>query len=121
MTPKTSPLNVSSLAVFSSEKYCRVPIEGTKGLIRLLCFQGEQGVALHTHPNSDEWFFVVEGRGRVRIDRDEQDAEPGSIFHVPAGIVHRWQSGSGKLILLSMLVPISVLDAADEATEQKFD
>ena len=113
-------MKVSSLAKFSSEKYCRVPIENTRGLVRLLCFEPEQTVALHTHPKSDECFFVVEGRGKITIDGKEQDAESGCIFQVPAGITHRWKNGVHRLILLSMLIPTSAYDLADGATEQKF-
>lgn len=113
-------MKVSSLATFSSEKYCRVPIGNTKGLMRLLCFEPGQNVALHTHPKSDECFFVVEGKGKITIDGEEQDAESGCIFQAPAGVTHGWKNSAHRLILLSILIPTSAYDRADEATEQKF-
>jgi quercetin dioxygenase-like cupin family protein len=116
-------MNVGSLATFSSEKYCRVPIENAKGLMRLLCFEPGQGVALHTHPKSDEFFFVAEGTGRITVGEDEREAESGSIIRVPAGVAHRWNNAHGglhRLVLLSVLIPASAYAAADEATEQKF-
>ena len=113
-------MNVSSLAAFSPDKYCRVPIENAKGLVRLLCFEAGQSVAPHTHPNSDEFFFVVEGKGRLTTEGDEQDAERGCIIRVPAGVTHRWNSGAQRLVLLSVLIPTSACASADEATEQKF-
>jgi quercetin dioxygenase-like cupin family protein len=113
-------MKVGSLARFSSEKYCRVPIENTKGLLRLLCFERGQKVALHTHPKSDEYFLVVEGNGKITIDREEQDAKPGCILRVPAGLTHQWKNGTSRLILLSVLIPTSAYDLAYEAAEQKF-
>jgi quercetin dioxygenase-like cupin family protein len=110
---------IRSLAKFSSEKYCRVPIENTKGLIRLLCFEAGQSVVLHTHPTSDECFLVVEGNGKITVGREERDAESGSFVRVPAGVTHQWRNGSHRLILLSILIPTSAYDLASEAAEQK--
>ena len=113
-------MNVRSLSVFSAEKYCRVPIENARGLIRLLCFEPEQRVARHIHPKSDEFFFVMEGKARITIEGEEQAAEPGSIVRVPAGVTHAWANGTQRLVLLSVLIPTSSYVLADEATEQKF-
>jgi quercetin dioxygenase-like cupin family protein len=88
--------------------------------MRLLCFEPEQSVALHTHPSSDEYFLVIEGKGNITIGREERDAESGCMFRVPAGITHRWKNGVHRLILLSILIPASAYDLADEAAEQKF-
>ena len=113
-------MDVSSLAVFSSKSYCRVPIENAKGLVRLLCFEPQQSVAPHTHPKSDEFFFVIEGNGRVTIEGKGQDAAAGSIIRVPAGVTHLWNNSDHRLVLLSVLIPTSAYVLADEAIEQKF-
>ena len=120
LTSRLNALKITSLATFSPEKYCRVPLENTKGLIRLLCFGPGQNVALHSHPKSDEWFLVIEGKGKITIDREELDADSGCIFQAPAGIAHRWQNGGDKLIVLSILTPTSAYELADEAVQQKF-
>jgi quercetin dioxygenase-like cupin family protein len=113
-------MNVRSLATFSPDKYRRVPIEDAKGLMRLLCFEPGQSVAPHIHPKSDEFFFVVEGKGRITIGREKQDAQSGCIIRVAAGVTHRWNNGAYRLILLSVLIPTSAYVLVDEATEQKF-
>jgi quercetin dioxygenase-like cupin family protein len=113
-------MKVSSLAKFSQDKYCRVPVGNTRGLVRLLCFEPGQSVALHTHPKSDECFFVVEGKGRISIGGEEREAESGCVFQVPAGVTHKWINSAHRLILLSALIPTSAYDLADQATEQKF-
>ena len=105
---------------FSSEKYCRAPVPNAKGLIRLLCFEPKQSVASHAHPKTDEFFHVLEGRGKITIGQDEADADPGCVFHVPAGIAHRWSNGDQRLVLFSVLIPVSSYDLATEATAQKF-
>jgi quercetin dioxygenase-like cupin family protein len=119
LTARVNLMNVSSLATFSSERYRRVPIENAKGLMRLLCFEPGQSVAPHSHPKSDEFFFVAEGKGRITIEREERDAESGSIIRVPAEVTHRWNNGPDRLVLLSVLIPTSAYVAVDEATEQK--
>ena len=59
--------DLKSLARFSPEKYVRVPIEGTNGLVRLLCFEPRQEVALHLHPEADEVFYVMEGAATLTV------------------------------------------------------
>ena len=111
---------VASLAQFSSEKYCRVPIGDTKGLVRLLCFEPGQNVALHTHPKSDECVFVIEGNGKITVSGEQHDAEPGYFYQVRAGVKHDWKNGAHRLILLSVLILPSAYNLANEAVEQKF-
>ena len=109
-------LKVDSLAAFSSEGYGRVPIDGARGLLRLLCFDSEQSVALHRHPKADEYFYVVQGKGKLTVGNEEAEVGPGSIVRVPAGVLHRWQNGPQRLILFSVLVPPSSYELGDEAT-----
>ncbi len=109
-------LKVDSLAAFSSEGYRRVPIDGARGLLRLLCFDSEQSVARHSHPKVDEYFYVVQGKGKLTVGKEEAEVGTGSIVRVPAGVLHRWQNGPQRLILFSVLVPPSSYELGDEAT-----
>jgi len=108
------------MATFSSEKYNKIPIDGAKGLLRLLCFEPDQCVPLHKHPKADEYFFVVKGKGKVTIGSEETDAESGCIIRAPAGMAHQWKNGSERLILLSVLIPLSSFTIADEAMKMEF-
>ncbi|MEM2912456.1 MAG: cupin domain-containing protein [Candidatus Bathyarchaeia archaeon] len=56
-------LRVDLIATFTSDKYNKIPINGTSGLLRLLCFEPGQSVPSHKHPNADEYFFVAKGKG----------------------------------------------------------
>jgi quercetin dioxygenase-like cupin family protein len=55
-------------------------INGTKGLLRLLCFEPNQSVPLHRHPKADEYFFVIKGKGKVTIGSEETDVESSCII-----------------------------------------
>ena len=48
---------------------------------------GEQNSKIHFH-DFDEWYFVLEGRGRVRVGESEHDVEPMQLVYIPAGVLH---------------------------------
>ena len=112
--------NLESLTRFSPEKYVRVPIEGTNGLVRLLCFEPEQQVALHMHPEADEIFYVVKGAATLDIKEKTTQVQTGSIVKADAGIRHAWKNGSERLILLSVLLPVSAYHVAEQAARMEF-
>lgn len=43
----------------------------------------------HSHTQKEQVFLVTSGRGRIRLGDREYPAEPGSLFYVPAGLVHQ--------------------------------
>lgn len=43
----------------------------------------------HSHDRKEQNFLVTAGRGLVKIGTESFPAEPGSYFHVPAGVVHQ--------------------------------
>lgn len=120
MTDRVGIIKVDELAAFSADKYSRVLIGGAKGLLRLLCFEPGQAVSLHTHPQGDEYFLVVKGRGRVQVGSEEADVEQGSIVRAPAGTPHQWRAGSERLVLLSVLIPPLSYELADDASRMAF-
>lgn len=111
---------VDFIAMFTSDKYNKITINGTKGLLRLLCFEPDQSVPLHRHPKADEYFFVIDGKGKVTIGRKETKVESGCIIRAPAGIPHQWKNGSERLILLSVLIPLSSYKFAEKASRMEF-
>jgi quercetin dioxygenase-like cupin family protein len=113
-------IKISSTAAFSSDKYNKIPINSTKGLLRLLCFESNQRVPPHKHPNGDEYFYVIKGKGRVTIGNEETEVESGILVRAPAGIVHQWKNGLGELILLSVLIPPACYESADETVKMEY-
>jgi len=112
-------VSVDSIAAFSRDAYKRVPINNANGLLRLLCFEPNQEVPLHRHTKGDEYFFVVQGRGKIKIAGEETQAEPGSIIRAPANTPHQWKNGTERLILFSILVPPSSYELAEETIKME--
>ncbi|HML02424.1 MAG TPA: cupin domain-containing protein [Candidatus Bathyarchaeia archaeon] len=96
-----------SMARFSSDKYNRVPIISAGGLLRLLCFEPYQHVPPHKHTKADEYFYVIKGRAQITVGSEEATVESGFIVRAQAGIVHAWKNQDKRLVLLSVLVPLS--------------
>ena len=65
-----------------------------------LLSQGDEGVAAwahavdidgaktHYHKISTELYYVLEGEGKVLLDGEEQEVRPGTMVHIPPGVVH---------------------------------
>jgi quercetin dioxygenase-like cupin family protein len=110
---------VDSIATFSSDKYNKIPINGTKGLLRLLCLGPNQHVPLHKHPKGDEYFFVIQGKGKIKIG-NEAEVESGAIVRAQANTPHQWKNGTEKLILLSVLISPSCYKLAEETVKMEY-
>lgn len=110
---------VDLLATFLPDKYSKISINGAKGLLRLLCFEPEQSVPLHRHQNGDEYFYVIKGKGKVTIGKEEMKAEAGCIIKAPAGVPHQWKNLSQRLMLLSVIIPPQSYKLAEEATKME--
>lgn len=46
----------------------------------------------HTHPNADEFVYVIRGRARLGAGDEERDGGPGTVQLIPAGVVHWLQN-----------------------------
>jgi quercetin dioxygenase-like cupin family protein len=51
-----------------------------------------EGPPLHLHVREDELLYVLEGRLRMELDGDVQDAPAGSLIFIPKGVPHTWQN-----------------------------
>jgi mannose-6-phosphate isomerase-like protein (cupin superfamily) len=43
----------------------------------------------HSHGVSEEVFYVISGRGKITVDGEEAEIEPGSCIYIPVGEVHQ--------------------------------
>jgi quercetin dioxygenase-like cupin family protein len=117
---KMEILKTDSLAKFSLDKYVRVLIPNTNGLVRLLCFEPGQSVAFHRHPDGDEVLYVVMGKADFTVGKETARVEAGSFVKAAAGSFHGWNNGSERLILISMLVPSSSYNLAEQTARMEF-
>ena len=69
---KASPKTGTQGVVFVED---RMPPSSTSGI--------------HVHLEADEFFYVLDGRGRIRLDTEEHDIGSGDMVFVPVGSDHR--------------------------------
>lgn len=66
------------------------------------------GARLHYHKRTTELYYVLEGGGAVFLDGEEQTVRPGTMIHIPPGVIH---GATGKMRIL--VVGIPDIDDAD--------
>lgn len=58
------------------------------------------------HPHTeDEVYYVVAGRAQIRVDKEDQPVQPGSIVYVAATVEHHFHSIAEDLALLVFFAP----------------
>ena len=60
------------------------------------------GAKLHYHKRATELYYVLEGEGTVVLDDTEHAVRPGSIVHIPPGVVH---GAKGRMRVLVIGIP----------------
>jgi mannose-6-phosphate isomerase-like protein (cupin superfamily) len=58
-----------------------------------------------TPHDQDELYYVVSGRGTIRVGEDDRDVGPGSIVFVEAGVEHRFHTITSNLTVLVVFAP----------------
>ena len=53
----------------------------------------------------DEVYYVVAGRGQIRVDGEDRALRPGSVVFVGAEVEHRFHSVTEDLTLLVVFAP----------------
>lgn len=53
----------------------------------------------------DEVYYIVSGRGQVRVEHEDREVEPGSIVFVPANVKHHFHSITEELKILVFFSP----------------
>ncbi len=61
---------------------------------------------LHLHERTDEFYYVVDGRGTMVLDDESMELHPGVVVYVPRGTPHK---AIGKLTILTVCIPPGVL------------
>ena len=63
------------------------------------------GVDLQRPHTEDEVYYVVSGRGVLRVGSEDRVVSPGSIIYVPARVEHRFHDITEDLTLLVFFAP----------------
>lgn len=60
----------------------------------------------HRHPQTEEIYYVLSGRGRMRADEEWREVGPGDGILIPPGSVHQiWNVGGEPLVFLCCCAP----------------
>jgi mannose-6-phosphate isomerase-like protein (cupin superfamily) len=61
----------------------------------------------HYHRLSEEFYFILEGTGKMEIDENTQDVRPGDAILIPAGAWHQIIAHTGLRLLCCCAPPYS--------------
>jgi mannose-6-phosphate isomerase-like protein (cupin superfamily) len=65
----------------------------------------------HYHTVAEEVYYVLSGRGGIRVDGETRSIGPGDVVVIVPGERHKvWQEGEGDLVLLVTCVPAYSVD-----------
>jgi mannose-6-phosphate isomerase-like protein (cupin superfamily) len=60
----------------------------------------------HYHPKAEEIYYIVRGKGRMKIDGEEREVGPQDAIAIPPGARHKlWNIGAEALLLLCCCAP----------------
>ncbi len=86
----------------------KIPTAMTSGGLSVLEMPIAPGfmVPPHTHRDTDEWSYVLEGQVGARIGDDEATAGPGSWILKPRGVMHTfWNAGPEPARIIELMTP----------------
>lgn len=69
----------------------------------------------HSHPETDELFFVLSGSLTIRMDTGDVVLGPGDLYVVPRGTPHQPSSANGAEVLL--IEPSETVNTGDTPSE----
>jgi mannose-6-phosphate isomerase-like protein (cupin superfamily) len=70
-----------------------------------------QDAKLHYHERTDEFYYVIAGRGTMMLDEEQIELHEGVVVYVPRGVKHK---AMGELTVLTVCVPAGVLSDIHE-------
>jgi mannose-6-phosphate isomerase-like protein (cupin superfamily) len=100
------------LSQFTEHWSPRVVADYNGNDIMVVKFQGE--FPFHDHPDTDDFFLVIEGEVLLDVEDTTHTLGPGEMFVVPKGVVHRPRAVEEAKVLL--IEPSGTPNTGDPAT-----
>jgi mannose-6-phosphate isomerase-like protein (cupin superfamily) len=99
--------HVPDRIAYAAEKMRKVNLVDTASLFcDVYGLEPGQEQAGHRHAVGDKLYYVLEGRGRIRVGAEEWDVGPGDLVCAPAGEDHAVRNpGPARLALLVTMAP----------------
>ena len=67
----------------------------------LVCYEPGQFTKTHVHPNQDEIFFCMDGKGLITLEgSDDMPIEKGGVVFIPKGTQHGVNTIEGERLVL---------------------
>jgi quercetin dioxygenase-like cupin family protein len=93
------------LVQFCPSGFRRIPIsQGPDFYLSLQALDGGQVAYAHTHPDSEEWTVVLDGKGEAMI-HEAIPLEAGSVVGRAAAHPHGFRAGPDPFLMLSIQIP----------------
>ncbi len=89
----------------------RCLIEESDGAAGEVHYVEIQDAKLHYHERTDEFYYIIDGQGRMIVDDEEIELHRGVVVYVPRGVKHK---AIGNLTVLTICVPRGVLHDVHE-------
>jgi quercetin dioxygenase-like cupin family protein len=81
-------------------------VQGDHLMLGLNCLETGQEHPLHTHPEQDKFYFVLDGKGEFTVGSQVFSAEKETLIWAAAGIPHGVRNmGESRLVLLMGMAP----------------
>lgn len=111
----SDPVNLAQKAALIEQQWSpRVVAEMNDYQFKVVRIEGE--FIWHSHPETDEAFFVLEGILRIDLPEGCVHVRVGELYVVPRGVEHRTAAqGEAKLL---MIEPRDVLNTGHEGGER---
>lgn len=80
----------------------KVPILTDQLIVEVLVLDKDQESATHNHESSDEVEYIVQGRGRIQVDKVLHEVKDGHTMLVPRSVPHRIMANGGSMTVISI-------------------
>ena len=99
--------NVAEHVAFAAEKMKKVNLFTTERMFcDVYCFEPGQEQTPHAHAGSDKVYYVLQGKGQVRVGDETKELGPGDIALAPSGAEHGVRNpGPERLTVLVYMAP----------------
>ena len=100
-------IRVRDHIVFQADRIAKVALAATpRALLDLYCLAPGQAQTPHAHGDQDKIYLVLEGRGRIHLDGQDEAVAPGEAVVAKAGAMHGVvNDGADPLVLLVVVTP----------------
>ena len=99
--------SAASKAVFNPDKMGKAPLAMSANLFAgLNSFEAGQHHKLHTHPDQDKMYFVLQGKGEVTVAGEQALIGEGDLVLAEAGDEHALSNpGPERLVVMVVMAP----------------